>query len=96
MTTPMNVYKELAIQYGDIDPEDSEAVNHFFETDVYKLSEETRQTIIDALFSRMDESPNSESIYLSVVAILVWPASSRTCSRGRDLTSSDMPVCLNQ
>lgn len=57
MTTPMNVYKELAMQYGDINTDDPKAINRFFESDVYELPEETRLSIIDALFARMDEMP---------------------------------------
>jgi hypothetical protein len=36
------------------------------------------------------------SIYLSVIALELWPASSLTCSLGLRLTSSDMPMCRNQ
>src|SRR3990167_3875812 len=36
------------------------------------------------------------SIYLSVILLELCPASSRTCSLGRILISSEMPVCRNQ
>lgn len=39
---------------------------------------------------------SSMSMYLSVMALEPWPASSLTCSLGRCLTSSDIPVCLSQ
>jgi len=55
MTTPMNVYRELAIQYGDIDADDPNAVNRFFESGVYSLDDKTRLTILESLFSRMDD-----------------------------------------
>lgn len=41
-------------------------------------------------------SRRSLSIYRSVVAMVEWPASSRTCSRGRIFTSSEIPVWRSQ
>jgi len=50
MTTPMHVYEELAAQYGNVDANDSDAVNRFFETEIYELPEETRLAIIEMSF----------------------------------------------
>jgi len=50
MTTPMHVYRDLAVKYGQIDPDDPGAVNRFFEKDVYNLSRFTRLRIILTLF----------------------------------------------
>jgi len=67
MTTPMNVYTELAIKYGNIDADDLSAVHRFFEIEVYKLPEKSRLEIVDALFSRMDESPSPEILQDTLV-----------------------------
>jgi len=56
MATPMSAYEELAIEYGSIDTQDPNAVNRFFESDVYALPEETRLTIIEKLFAKMEEA----------------------------------------
>lgn len=66
MTTPMSVYKDLAIQYGNINTEDSDAVNRFFEQDVYSLPLEKRLEIIDILFKRVKDE---ESIQEAPVII---------------------------
>ena len=55
MATPMSLYEELAIEYGNIDTEDPNAVNRFYESDVYALPEETRLTIIETLFAKREE-----------------------------------------
>jgi len=55
MTTPMSVYEDLAIQYGNIKTDDPDAVNRFFETDVYALPEEIRLRIIASLFNFQNE-----------------------------------------
>ena len=54
MTTPMHIYAELAEKYGQVDPKDNNAVNDFFETGVYKLSQSDREDIVDILFSNVD------------------------------------------
>ena len=56
MTTPMNVYAKLAAEYGGVDVTDKDAVNDFFETGVYELSEEVRMEIIEKLFAGMDSN----------------------------------------
>ena len=54
MTTPMNVYGELAAEYGGIDPDDDSAVIRFFEKDVYALPEYYRHIIIQKLFDSIE------------------------------------------
>jgi len=62
MTTPMSVYEDLAIQYGNIKTDDPDAVNRFFETDVYALPEEIRLRIIASLFNHPDDKLPQENI----------------------------------
>jgi len=62
MTTPMSVYKDLAIQYGNINTDDPDAVNRFFETDVYALPEEIRLRIIRSLFKHLNDDGSEENI----------------------------------
>lgn len=55
MTTSMHVYRDLAVKYGNIDPDEPGAVNRFFEIDVYNLSRFTRLRIIVTLFRHIDD-----------------------------------------
>jgi hypothetical protein len=51
----MEIYTEIAVKYGEINTDDPNAVNRFFENDVYLLPEKTRLKIIDALLSQVGE-----------------------------------------
>jgi len=57
----MHIYRNLAVKYGNIDPSDIEAVNRFFEKDVYNLSKFTRLRIIATLFRHNGDRPESIS-----------------------------------
>jgi len=57
MTTPMHVYRELAVKHGKIDPAEPGAVNRFFEKDVYSLSKITQLRIISTLFRHIGDKP---------------------------------------
>src|SRR5260364_397025 len=48
------------------------------------------------LFPLACRARSSISMYLSVIALELCPASSRTCSRGRCFSSSEIPVCRSQ
>jgi len=52
----MSIYAALASEYGGVDASDKEAVNNFFEKDVYDLPEDIRLEIIEKLFAGMDSS----------------------------------------
>jgi hypothetical protein len=55
----MHVYRDLAVKYGKIDPDDPGAVNRFFEKDVYNLSRFTRLRIIVTLFRHIGDQPEA-------------------------------------
>jgi len=59
MTTPMHVYRDLAVKYGKIDPDDPGEVNCFFEKDVYNLSRFAQLRTIVTLFKHIGDQPEA-------------------------------------
>lgn len=52
-----DLFSELAEKFGEnVDANDCQSVEEFYETEVYNLPEEIRLHIIDELFSRMHDS----------------------------------------
>jgi len=60
----MHFYRDLAVKYGNIDPDDIDAINRFFEKDVYNLSKFTRLRIIATLFRHNGDRPDPMSFDL--------------------------------
>ena len=55
MPTPMRVFAQIASEYG-VDPNDNEAVDLFFESDIHKLPADERQRLLDRLFEADGQS----------------------------------------
>lgn len=51
MSTPMEIYKDIAHRLAGVDPSDRDAVVHFFDVTIYSFPETTRLAIADALLS---------------------------------------------
>lgn len=61
MTTSLKIYEDLAVKYGDdIDINDPDAVQHFFEYEVHSLPRENQLAIIESIFIDIENGPHKE------------------------------------
>ncbi len=51
MPTPMEVFVQMAVKYGNVDPTDEEAVDRFFEEELPKLPERQQLEIVETLLA---------------------------------------------
>ncbi len=62
MPTPTTAFADAAAKYGDVDPNDIEAVQRWFAEELLKLSPEVIERVLHDLLQRDGEAPEREMI----------------------------------
>lgn len=62
MATPTTAFADAAAKYGDVDPEDIEAVQRWFAEELPTLSPEIIEQVLHDLLSRDGEAPDRELV----------------------------------
>ena len=64
MPTPIRVFAEIAATYGDVNPDDADAVQKWFIETLPSLKPEQIDEILEALFRQHPESRKIRGAYL--------------------------------
>ena len=62
MATPTTAFADAAAKYGDVDPEDIEAVQRWFAEELPTLSPDIIEQVLNDLLSRDGEAPDRELV----------------------------------